>query len=84
MTAAVGKKDSKSWKKSYEKPDSILKSRGISLPAKIFTVKAMVLPEVVTECQSRTIKKAEYQGIDAFKLWCWRRLLRVPFHPKGN
>ena len=79
MTAAVGEKDSKSWKKSYEKPDSILKSRGISLSAKIFTVKAIVLPEVMTECQSRTIKKAEYQGIDAFKLWCWTRLLRVPW-----
>ena len=79
VTAAVGGKDANPWKKSYEKPDCILKSRGISLPAKIFTVKAMVLPEVVTECQSWTIKKAEYQRIDAFKLWCWTRLLRVPW-----
>ena len=67
VTAAVGGKDANPWKKSYEKPDCILKSRGISLPAKIFTVKAMVLPEVVTECQSWTIKKAEYQRIDIFK-----------------
>ena len=82
VTAAVGGKDANPWKKSYEKPDCILKSRGISLPAKIFTVKAMVLPEVVTECQSWTIKKAEYQRIDAFKLWCWTRLLRVPWTAK--
>jgi len=67
-----------SWKKSYEKPDSILKSRDITLPAKVCRFKDMVLPEMVSGCESWTIKKAEYQRIDAFKLWCWTRLLRVP------
>ena len=67
------------WKKSYEKPDSILKSRDITLPAKVCRVKAMVLPEVVSGCESWTIKKAEQQRIDAFELWCWTRLLRVPW-----
>ena len=56
------------WKKSYEKPYSILKSRGITLPAKVCIVKAMFLPEIVSGCESWTIKKAEYQRIDAFKL----------------
>ena len=56
------------WKKSYEKPCSILKSRGIALPAKVCIVKAMVLPEIVSGCESWAIKKAEYQRIDAFKL----------------
>ena len=67
------------WKKSYEKPCSILKSRDITLPAKVCIVKAMVLPEIVSGCESWTIKKAEYQRIDVFKLWCWTRLLRVPW-----
>ena len=62
--------------------DSILKSRDITLPTKVHLVKAMVFPVVVYECESWTIKKAEFQRIDAFELWCWRRLLRV--HPKGN
>ena len=68
-----------SWKKSYEKPDSILKSRDITLPAKVCRFKDMVLPEIMSGCESWTIKKAEYQRIDAFKLWCWTRLLRVPW-----
>ena len=55
--------------------DSILKSRDITLPAKICLVKAMVFPVVMYGCESWTIKKAEHQGIDAFELWCWRRLL---------
>ena len=67
------------WKKSYEKPDSILKSKDITLPAKVCIVKAMVLPEIVCGCESWTITEAEYQRIDAFKLWCWTRLLRVPW-----
>ena len=67
------------WKKSYEKPNSILKSRDITLPAKVCIVKAMVLPEIVCGFESWTIKKAEYQRIDAFKLLCWTRLLRVPW-----
>ena len=58
--------------------DSILKSRGITLPTKVCLLKAIVFPVVMYGCESWTIKKAEHQGIDAFKLWCWRRLLRVP------
>ena len=58
--------------------DSILKSRDISLPAKVHLVKAMVFPVVMYGCESWTVKKAECQRIDAFELWCWRRLLRVP------
>ena len=57
--------------------DSILKSRDITLPTKVRLVKGMVFPVVVYGCESRTIKKAECQRIDAFELWCWRRLLRV-------
>ena len=59
--------------------DSILKSRDITLPTKIHIVKAMIFPIVMYGCDSWTIKKAEHQRIDAFKLWCWRRLLRVPW-----
>ena len=59
--------------------DSILKSRDITLPTKVCLVKAMVFPVVMYGCESWTIKKAEPQRIDAFKLWCWRRLLRVPW-----
>ena len=58
--------------------DSILKSRYITLPTKVHLVKSMVFPVVMYGCESWTIKKAERQGIDAFKLWCWRRRLRVP------
>ena len=59
--------------------DSILKSRDITLPTKVCLVKAMVFPVVMHGCESWTIKKAEHQKIDAFELWCWRRLLRVPW-----
>ena len=59
--------------------DSILKSRDITLPAKVCLVKAMVFPVIMYGCESWTIKKAEPQRIDAFELWCWRRLLRVPW-----
>ena len=59
--------------------DSILKSRDISLPTKVHLSKAMVFPVVMYGCESWTIKKAEHQRIDAFELWCWRRLLRVPW-----
>ena len=58
---------------------SILKSRDITLPTKVRLVKAMVFPVVMCGCESWTIKKAEHQRIDAFELWCWRRLLRVPW-----
>ena len=73
--------------------DSILKSRDIILPTKVCLVKAMVLPVVMYGCESWTVKKAECQRIDAFELWCWRRLLRVPWtdykkiqqvHSKGD
>ena len=59
--------------------DSILKSKDISLPTKVHLVKAMVFPVVTYVCESWTIKNAEHQRIDAFELWCWRRLLRVPW-----
>ena len=64
--------------------DSILKSRDITLPTKFHLVKAMVFPVVMYGCESWTIKKAKYQRIDAFELWCWRRLLRVPWTAKGS
>ena len=60
-------------------PDRVLKSRDITLPTKVCVVKAMVFPAVTYGCESCTIKKAEYQRIDAFELWCWRRLLKVPW-----
>ena len=59
--------------------DSILKSRDITLPTNARLVKAMVFPVVLYACESWTVKKAECQSIDAFELWCWRRLLRVPW-----
>ena len=58
--------------------DNILKSRDITLPTKVYLVKAMVFPVVMYGCESWTVKKAEGQKMDAFELWCWRRLLRVP------
>ena len=71
--------------------DSILKSRDITFLTKVHTVKAMVFPVVMYGCESWTIKKAEHQGIDAFELWCWRRLESPlgckdikPVNPKGN
>ena len=59
--------------------DSIFKSRDVTLPTKVCLVKAMVFPVVMYGCESWTVKKAERQRIDAFELWCWRRLLRVPW-----
>ena len=59
--------------------DSILKSADITLPTKVHVVKAMVFPVVMYRCESSTVKKAECRRIDAFELWCWRRLLRVPW-----
>ena len=59
--------------------DSVLKSRDVTLPTKVQLVKAMVFPIVMYGCESWTIKKAEHQRIGAFELWCWRRLLRVPW-----
>ena len=66
------------WKKNHDKPDSALQSREITLLTPVHKVKAMVFPVVIYGCESRTIKKTEHQRIDAFKLWSWRRLLRVP------
>ena len=65
-------------RKAMTNQDSILKSRDITLPAKVHLVKAMVFPAVMYGCKSWTIKKAECERIDAFELWHWRRLLRVP------
>ena len=67
------------WKESYDQPRSILKNRDITLPTKFRIVKAMVFPVVMYGYESWAIKKAEGQRTDAFKLWCWRRLLRVPW-----
>ena len=72
--------------------DSILKSRDVTLPTKVRLVKAVVFPEVMYGCETWSIKKAEHLRIDAFELWCWRRLLIVPWtarrvqpvHPKGD
>ena len=64
--------------------DSILKSRDITLPAKVHLVKGVVFPVGMYGCESWTIKKSEYQRIDAFKLWCWRRLLRVSWTAKRS
>ena len=66
-------------RKAITNLDSILKSRDITLPTKVHLVKAMVFPVVMYECESWTIKKAEHQRIEAFELWFWRRLLRVPW-----
>ena len=64
--------------------DSILKSRDITLPTKVWLVKAMVFPVVMYGCESWTVKKAERRRIDAFELWCWRRLLRVPWTARSS
>ena len=66
-------------RKAMTNLESILKSRDITLPTKVCLVKAMVFPVVIYRCESWTIKKAEHQRIDAFELWCWRRLFRVPW-----
>ena len=66
-------------RKAMTNLDSMLKSRDVTLPTKVHLVKAMVFPVVMYGCESWTINKAEHQRIDAFELWCWRRLLRVPW-----
>ena len=81
MTTAI--KTLASWKKSYDKL-SIFKSTDITLPTKVRTVKAMVSPVVMYGCESWTIEKAEHWRINAFKWWCWRRLLRVPWTARSN
>ena len=71
-------------RKAVTNLDSILKSRDITLPTKVHVVKAMVFPVVMYRCESWTIKKSEYRRIDTFELWCWRRLLRVPWTAKAS
>ena len=79
VTAAMKLKDAYSLEGKLTNLDSILKSRDITLPTEVRLVKAMVFPVIVYGCESWTTKKAERQRIDAFELWCWRRLLRVPW-----
>ena len=67
------------WKKVMTNLDSLLKSRDITLPTKVCLVRAVVSPVLIYGCESWTVKKAESQRIEAFELWCWRRLLRVPW-----
>ena len=67
------------WKKSYDKPRQHIKIRDITLPTKIHLVKALIFPVVMYGCESWIIQKAEHWRIDALELWCWRRLLRVPW-----
>ena len=71
-------------RKAVTNLDSILKSRDITLPTKVHLVKAVVFPVVMYGCESWTVKKAERRRIDAFELWCWRRLLRVPWAAKRS
>ena len=71
-------------RKAMTNLDSIFKSRDITWPTKVCLVKAVVFPVVVYGCESWTVKKAERQRIDAFELWCWRRLLRVPWTARGS
>ena len=71
-------------KKVMTNLDSILKSRDITLPTKVCLVQAMVFPVVMYGCENWTLKKAEHRRIDAFELWCWRRLLRVPWIARGS
>src|SRR5574337_86890 len=79
VTAAMKLKDAYSLEGVMTNLDSIFKSRDITLPTKFHLVKAMVFPVVTYGCESWTVKKAERRRIDAFELWCWRRLLRVPW-----
>ena len=79
VTAVMKLKDASSWKKVMTNLDSILNSRDITLPTKVHLVKVIVFPVVMCGCESWTVKKAECRSIDAFELWCWRRLLRVPW-----
>ena len=79
VTAAMKLKDTYSLEVVMTNLDSIFKSRDITLPTKVRLVKAMVFPVVMYGCESWTVKKVEHRRIDAFELWCWRRLLRVPW-----
>ena len=78
------KRRSRLGRKVMTNLDNILKSRNITLPTKVHLVKAMVFPVVTYGCESWTVRKAEHQRTDAFELWCWRRLLRVPWTARGS
>ena len=84
VIAAMKLKDAYSLEGNMTNLDSILKSRDITLPTKVHLVKAMVFPVVIYGCESWTVKKAEHRKIDAFELWCWRRLLRVPWSARRS
>ena len=84
VTTAMKLKDTFLGRKAMINLDSILKSRDIPLPTKVYLVKAMVFPVVMYGCESWTIKKAERQRIDAFEWWSWRRLLQVPWTAKRS
>ena len=79
VTAAMKWKMHTPWKKSYNQPRQHIKSRDITLPTKVRLAKAMIFPVVMYGCESRTTKKDEHPRFDAFELWCWGRLLRVPW-----
>ena len=72
------------WMKSYDKPRQHIKKRDITLPTKVHLVRAMVFPLAMYACESWTTKKTEHLIIDAFELWLWRRLLRVPWTARSN
>ena len=84
VITAMKLKDTLLGRKVMTNLDSILKSRDITLPTKVHLVKAMVFPVVMYGCESWTVKKAERRKLDAFELWCWRRLLRVPWTAKRS
>ena len=84
VTAVMKLKDAAPWKKGYDQPRQHLKNRDIALPTKVHLVKATVFPVVMYGCESWTIKKVECQRIDAFELWCWKRLLRVPWTARSS
>ena len=79
VTAAMKLRHLRLGKKVMTNLDSIFKSRDVTLPTKVRLVKAMVFPVVMYGCESWTVKKTEHRTIDAFELWCWRRLMRVPW-----
>ena len=79
VTAAMKLKDACSLKENYDQPRQHIKKQKHYLPTKVRLIKAMVFPVVMYGCESWTVKKAERRRIDAFELWCWRRLLRVPW-----
>ena len=80
VTAAMKLKDAYSWKESYDQPRQHIKRRDITLPTKVCLVKAIIFPVVMYGCESWTLKKDEHQRIDAFELWCWRKLLKDRLH----